>query len=73
MLKQLTVFMVLFAITFNVHATECGKVTIADMNWDSATFVANVDSFILQHGFGCEIRASAERNDPCCEIYSNPR
>ncbi|CEO41287.1 glycine betaine ABC transporter substrate-binding protein [Photobacterium kishitanii] len=54
MLKQLTVFMVLFAITFNVHATECGKVTIADMNWDSATFVANVDSFILQHGFGCE-------------------
>ena len=53
MLKQLTILIVLSVITFNVYATECGKVTIADMNWDSATFVANVDSFILQHGFGC--------------------
>lgn len=54
MLKQLTVLIVLFALTYKVQATECGKVTIADMDWDSATFVANVDSFILQHGFGCE-------------------
>ena len=37
-----------------VHASECGKVTIADMNWNSATLLANVDSFILQHGYGCE-------------------
>jgi len=36
------------------YASECGKVTIADMNWNSATLFANVDSFILQHGYGCE-------------------
>ena len=54
MLKQLLVLIVLFTLTFKVYATECGKVTIADMNWDSATFVATVDRFFLQHGFGCE-------------------
>ena len=35
-----------------VHA--CGKVTIADMNWNSATLIANVDRFILEHGYGCD-------------------
>ena len=33
---------------------ECGKVTIADMNWSSASLIANIDKFILEHGFGCE-------------------
>ena len=35
-------------------AAACGKVTIADMNWNSATVIANVDKFILEQGFGCE-------------------
>ena len=35
-------------------ATSCGAVTIADMNWNSASFMANVDQFILQHGYGCD-------------------
>ena len=37
-----------------VQAASCGKVTIADMNWNSATLIANVDRFILKHGFGCD-------------------
>ncbi len=32
----------------------CGKVMIADMNWPSATFMANVDMLILKHGYGCD-------------------
>ncbi len=32
----------------------CGKVTIADMNWNSASLIANIDRFILQHGYGCD-------------------
>ena len=36
------------------QAADCGKVTIADMNWNSATLIANVDRFIIEHGFGCE-------------------
>ncbi|GGI74957.1 ABC transporter substrate-binding protein [Shewanella gelidii] len=35
-------------------AEQCGKVTIADMNWSSASLMANVDRFILEHGYGCE-------------------
>jgi len=32
----------------------CGKVTIAEMNWSSAALMANVDQFILKHGYGCD-------------------
>lgn len=31
----------------------CGNVTIAEMNWASAQAAAQVDAFILKHGFGC--------------------
>ena len=34
--------------------TSCGKVTIADMNWSSASLIANIDRFILENGYGCE-------------------
>lgn len=37
-----------------VFASECGKVTIADMNWSSASLIANIDRFILENGYGCE-------------------
>ncbi|MDH5188060.1 MAG: ABC transporter substrate-binding protein [Rhodospirillaceae bacterium] len=34
-------------------ATDCGRVTISDMNWSSASLMANVDKFILKNGYGC--------------------
>ena len=34
-------------------SAACGDITIADMNWNSATFIAHVDKFILTHGYGC--------------------
>lgn len=34
-------------------ADECGHATIANMNWASATLMAYVDAFILEHGYGC--------------------
>ena len=34
-------------------AAECGTVTIANMNWQSAEVLANVDKFILAKGYGC--------------------
>ena len=37
-----------------VSASECGNVTIADMSWNSATIIANIDRFILEHGFDCD-------------------
>jgi len=33
----------------------CGKVTVANMNWQSAELLANVDKFILTNGYGCEV------------------
>lgn len=37
------------------QANECGNVTISDMNWSSASLIANIDQFILENGFGCEV------------------
>lgn len=36
------------------YAADCGKVTIAEMNWNSASLMANVDRFILEHGYDCD-------------------
>ena len=33
---------------------DCGSVTLADMNWSSATFIANLDRFVLEHAYGCD-------------------
>ena len=36
-------------------AQSCGKVTIANMNWQSAEVLANIDQIILSAGYGCEV------------------
>ncbi len=38
----------------SAYAEECGDVAIADMNWNSASLIANIDRFILEHGYGCD-------------------
>jgi glycine betaine/proline transport system substrate-binding protein len=42
-------------ITSTQAQAACGKVSIADMNWASATLIAHVDAAILKHGYGCEV------------------
>ena len=37
------------------HAADCGTVTIAEMNWASAEFAANLDKIILEEGYGCSV------------------
>ena len=32
---------------------DCGRVTIANMNWNSAALMASIDQLILNEGFGC--------------------
>ena len=36
-------------------SADCGRVTIADMNWASAELAAYVDKFILEKGYGCKV------------------
>ncbi len=38
-----------------VAASGCGKVTVANMNWQSAEVLANIDSIILDKGYGCQV------------------
>ncbi|WED24584.1 ABC transporter substrate-binding protein [Vibrio sp. JC009] len=45
--------MLLSAISTQVSANECGDVTIADMNWNSASLIAHIDQFILTHAYQC--------------------
>ncbi|OBT16799.1 ABC transporter substrate-binding protein [Vibrio sp. UCD-FRSSP16_10] len=45
---------VIASVSTHVHANECGTVTIADMNWNSASVIANIDQFVLKHGYGCD-------------------
>lgn len=33
----------------------CGRVTIANMNWQSAELIAWIDKFILSDGYGCRV------------------
>ncbi|WP_420962818.1 ABC transporter substrate-binding protein [Brucella sp. IR073] len=41
------------AFTSAASAAECGNVTIANMNWQSAEVLANLDKIILTEGYGC--------------------
>ena len=34
---------------------DCGAVTMAEFNWASGELLANVDKFILEEGYGCEV------------------
>ena len=36
-------------------AQECGDITMAEFNWASGELLANVDKFILEEGFGCNV------------------
>jgi glycine betaine/proline transport system substrate-binding protein len=54
MLKKTLLASTIALTSLSAAAADCGKVTIADMNWNSATLMANVDAFILKHGFGCD-------------------
>lgn len=36
------------------RAGECGHVTIASMNWQSAEVLSNIDKFVLSNGYDCD-------------------
>lgn len=45
----------LLASSITAQASSCGSVTIADMNWNSATFMSHLDKFIMETAYGCEV------------------
>ncbi|MDB9986290.1 ABC transporter substrate-binding protein [Pelagibacterales bacterium] len=62
--KKLTISGILFlgiALGFagcseqKVAQTECGAITVAEMNWASAEMLAHIDKVVLENGYGCEV------------------
>ena len=45
----------MMALGSTAWGNECGEVTIASMNWQSAEVLASLDKFILEKGYGCDI------------------
>lgn len=46
--------LLLSALSTHANADECGKITIADMNWNSASLMAHIDQFVLNEGYQCD-------------------
>ena len=44
----------LLGVASYANAAECGSVTIASMNWQSAEVLSNLDKIILNEGYGCQ-------------------
>ena len=53
-IKMMSVTALLSVTGTTMAADSCGKVTIADMSWSSASLIAHVDQFILNHGYDCD-------------------
>ncbi len=49
-----TLFLALATFGSGMASAQCGKVTIAEMTWNSAALTAQIDRFILEHGYGCD-------------------
>ena len=53
--KALTLLALSFVI-LPTQAAECGSVTISEMNWPSAEFLANLDKIILEEAYDCKVQ-----------------
>jgi glycine betaine/proline transport system substrate-binding protein len=51
----MTTGFVIFLTACVAMAADCGKVTIGEMNWGSAQVIANVEKFVLEAGYGCQV------------------
>ena len=45
----------LAAVLSQAAHAECGRVTVANMNWQSAEVLAEIDKIVLTEGYGCEV------------------
>lgn len=54
--KRVVLLLLSGLLSMPVQAKDCGDVTISEMNWPSAEFIANLDKIILQQAFGCHVQ-----------------
>ncbi|WP_211365792.1 glycine betaine ABC transporter substrate-binding protein [Litorivicinus lipolyticus] len=53
--KRFSSLALVSAFAAPVAMAECGDVSVAEMNWASAEVIANIDSFIMTEGYGCNV------------------
>lgn len=51
----LTAIAIGLGLSAGIARAECGKISIAEMNWGSAAIAAQVDKIILESGYGCTV------------------
>ncbi|NVO24624.1 glycine betaine ABC transporter substrate-binding protein [Donghicola mangrovi] len=54
-LGAIAVFGTTTALASGAMASDCGAITMAEMNWASAELMANVDKIILEAGYSCDV------------------
>ena len=52
-MKRLIATLAMTTAMTGMAQAECGSLTIASMNWQSAELAAALDAFILNNGYGC--------------------
>tara|TARA_B100001741_G_scaffold285033_1_gene260960 strand:- start:2147 stop:2380 length:234 start_codon:yes stop_codon:yes gene_type:complete len=62
-----------FTSISGIANAACGKISIANMNWASANFMAEVDKIILEKGYGCEVELVPGATMPTFCIYARKR
>ncbi len=55
-IKKLVLLAFIGFISLPIQARACGDITIAEMNWPSAEFLANLDKIILEEAYGCNVQ-----------------
>lgn len=63
-ITAIVLVMTMFMTTHISHAA-CGNVTIGEMNWGSAQVISNVEKFILESGYGCQVELIQTTTVPC--------
>ena len=57
----IAIFLIGFAMIFavscdrNQEVSDCGTISVAEMDWASAEMFANLDKVVLEKGFGCDV------------------
>ena len=54
-IKQMSAASVFAVGLATTASADCGEVQIAEWNWASGELMANVDAFILENGYGCDV------------------
>ena len=55
-LYKAVAFITLSFFILPAQSAQCGDVTISEMNWPSAEFLANLDKIIPEEAYGCKVQ-----------------